>query len=325
VTPDLLILGQITIDHVVPALPSCWYEALGGNALYAAAGARLWLDPTRIGIVARRGPNAPAKLVDVLSHAGIATSGLTAVPDENLVEWMIYETDGSRRNLPRSPELRDLRYDAAARSQRYLASKAAVSATADDIPAAWLSSARAIHIAPQVLDRHPRSIAALAHPTRLLSVDPSPTYSATLSVGELCERLRGAGIFLPSQAEVGQLVTEDDWGGLAERLAANGFPEVVVKLGERGAVVVPGQDGAAQAIPAAAAEPVDFTGAGDAFCGAYLANRLIGHSPAEAARRAVVAAAMVVECSGVEAALALDPAEARRRYGGYHAAHPDNR
>jgi ribokinase len=50
---------------------------------------------------------------------------------------------------------------------------------------------------------------------------------------------------------------------------------------------------------------VDPTGAGDSFCGAYAACRLIGHEPVEAARRAAATAALVVGCSGVEQALSL--------------------
>ena len=53
--PDLLVLGQVTVDHAVPATPGPWRESLGGNALYAAAGARLWCDPGRIGVVTRLG------------------------------------------------------------------------------------------------------------------------------------------------------------------------------------------------------------------------------------------------------------------------------
>src|SRR3954463_2115723 len=121
--PDILILGQITVDHVVPAAPGAWLERLGGNALYAAAGGRLWCDPARIGVVARRGPNVPHSLDSLLQGAGLCTDGLVPVPIDNMVEWLIYEADGSRRSLPRAPELRDTRVDEATRRARYLAWK----------------------------------------------------------------------------------------------------------------------------------------------------------------------------------------------------------
>ena len=65
-TPDLIVLGQVTIDDVVPAAPGPWMRQMGGSSLYAVAGARLWLDPGRIGLVARIGrdyPFDPARLL----------------------------------------------------------------------------------------------------------------------------------------------------------------------------------------------------------------------------------------------------------------------
>ena len=47
--PDLIIVGQVTIDDVVPAMPGPWSRQIGGSSLYALAGARLWLDARRIG------------------------------------------------------------------------------------------------------------------------------------------------------------------------------------------------------------------------------------------------------------------------------------
>ena len=57
----------------------------------------------------------------------------------------------------------------------------------------------------------------------------------------------------------------------------------------------------------------DPTGAGDSFGGAYAACRMLGFSPRDAVRRAIVSAGMAVGTEGAEAALALDPAEAARR------------
>ena len=53
--PDLVILGQITLDDVVPAEPGAWQRQIGGSSLYCLAGARLWLDCDRLGLVSRLG------------------------------------------------------------------------------------------------------------------------------------------------------------------------------------------------------------------------------------------------------------------------------
>ncbi|RWE00610.1 MAG: sugar kinase, partial [Mesorhizobium sp.] len=82
--------------------------------------------------------------------------------------------------------------------------------------------------------------------------------------------------------------------------------EVVVKNGEQPALIV--ANGASETVDAVhVAAPVDTTGAGDSFNGGYLAGRLAGHAPADAARRAHRVAAAVVQVRG-----ALAPFETLR-------------
>ncbi|TGQ69391.1 MAG: sugar kinase [Mesorhizobium sp.] len=82
--------------------------------------------------------------------------------------------------------------------------------------------------------------------------------------------------------------------------------EVVVKNGEAPALIA--ENGSVQEVPAIhVATPVDTTGAGDSFNGGYLAARLAGFGPADAARRAHRVAAGVVQVRG-----ALAPFETLR-------------
>lgn len=101
------------------------------------------------------------------------------------------------------------------------------------------------------------------------------------------------------------LMTWDDeralWGDASERdaldrLAAAGPAEVVLKLGERGALAR--HDGETHAVPAAPApRVVDTTGAGDAFDAGYLAARRSG-PPVEAALAGARLAARIVGLPG---------------------------
>lgn len=91
------------------------------------------------------------------------------------------------------------------------------------------------------------------------------------------------------------------------RLQAAGVGEIAVKNGAEPALVAAG--GRMLSVPAVHVEdPLDTTGAGDSFNGGYLAARLLGHEPVEAARRAHRVAASVVRVRG-----ALAPFEALRR------------
>ncbi len=312
--PDLILLGQATIDHVVPAQPGAWRAQLGGNALYAAAGARLWLDPARIGVATRRGRGFPWDLGRLLENAGIGHRAIVEVEAEHLIEWILFEEDGNRRSLPRNVDLRRAGGEGSGASEAYLARLEALSPSVADLPAAWLS-ARAAHLAPQVADRHRAAVAALGPRVSFLSVDPSPHYSAALSAEEIGGLLAGATALLPSEQEVGHLIGPDgDGAKAAADLRAAGFTEVVIKRGKVGALVAWAAEQPVQ-IPALTIEARDPTGAGDSFCGAYAACRLLEMTPPEAARRATIAAAMVVACAGAEAALALAPEAAARRLG----------
>lgn len=83
---------------------------------------------------------------------------------------------------------------------------------------------------------------------------------------------------------------EDD---VAARYLASGAREIVVKAGSEPALVC-WPEGRQRIAPGEVFMPVDTTGAGDSFNGAYLAARLLGEDPPEAVRRAHAAAGRVI-------------------------------
>lgn len=122
------------------------------------------------------------------------------------------------------------------------------------------------------------------------------------------------------------LLTLDDerllWGcdsdaAALARTEALALPELVVKRGAQ-PTVVRGPDGRRhERPPPAVAQVVDTTAAGDAFAGTYLAQRLLGAAPADAAARANTVAAAVVQHPG-----AIIPATAMPGAGGSTAPWP---
>jgi ribokinase len=304
--PDLIIVGQVTIDDVVPASPGPWRRQLGGSSLYAIAGARLWLEPERIGLLARLGSDYPFDAAGLLRSAGLRHIALPVFPGEHLVEWLIYEPDGTRRSLPRNPRLLEIGAEGSASMNPYTDLLLEIAPSAEQLPAAWLPAA-ALHLCPQVGTRHRDALRALRAAIRWISVDPSPHYSRAMNISELAQYLAGASAFLPSAQEVQRLLEQMQPDALALALQRAGFPEVAIKRGEQPVVLATADT--TLSVPAVAVAVVDPTGAGDGFCGAYAACRLLGHPPAEAVRRAVASAALIVGCSGVEAALRLTTPE----------------
>ena len=119
------------------------------------------------------------------------------------------------------------------------------------------------------------------------------------------DALAVADVALPTFPDEQTLFGDATPEATAARLAGH-VKEIVVKNGEQPALVAAG--GTAGHVAAIhVASPVDTTGAGDSFNGGYLAARLAGHAPVEAARRAHRVAAAVVQVRG-----ALAPFETLR-------------
>ncbi len=308
--PDLILLGQVTIDHVVPATPEVWQAQMGGNAIFSAAGARLWLDPGRIGVALRRGTGFGFDVAAMLARAGINDVHCRDVDLPHLTEWIIYEPDGSRRCLPRNKGLTHIGSEGdPGDADTYLDYLLNFSPEASDIPDEWLP-AKAVHLNNQVRDRTVQSLAALRGRVDYISVDPSPYVAKGLDAAGLAARLKGADAVMPSEMESAHFA-HGDWQGAARALVDAGFSEAIIKRGGQSVVLAYGGTVTEIAVPQVGI--VDVTGAGDSFGGAYCACRMLGLDPVQAVRRAIVAAGMVIGSSGADAALALDPAEAARR------------
>lgn len=103
-------------------------------------------------------------------------------------------------------------------------------------------------------------------------------------------------IALPTLDDEKALFGDVDERAVVQRLQQWGVAEVVVKMGERGALVV-AQDVRA-VVPARSVAVVDTTAAGDSFNAAYLAARMRGKPPAEAAAAGHSLASVVIQHPG---------------------------
>ncbi len=252
----------------------------------------------------RIGSDCPFHVGPMLARAGIAHTAIRTMPDEQLIEWLIYEEDGSRRTLPRNPSLRGVGGEGLLALDPFFDLLLAMSPAAEDIPAGWLPAA-ALHLCPQVGDRHRTSLGRLSGAAAWISVDPSPYYSRNLDAAGLAAALPGCTAVMPSAQEVRPLLDRLGPADAALALHQAGFAEAVIKNGADPTIVA--ARGRVDLVPVRPVPVVDPTGAGDAFCGAYAACRLLGHEPVAAAERAALSAARVVGCSGAEAALNLTP------------------
>lgn len=294
--PRVVVIGNLTIDDVVLPDGTTAMGSIGGNTIYAALGARLW-EPS-VGIVTRRGEDFPPGGLEPLVRLGIRTDGVVEIPGPTVRNWVVYEDDGRRHWLYRTPPERS--YEVAVRPE--------------DVPTPWLADGdRVVHVAAMPLDAAEAVVDRIEReaPGARITLDTHEDWGSDVrdEVLALASRVHA---FVPSSEEVSTLFGGDLVGrGALERLASLPTPVVVVKLGADGCVVR--SEGRVWSIGISEGEVVDVTGAGDAFCGGFAAGLADGWSPVEAARRGTVSAAFAVARFSSASLAAVDPGNAERR------------
>lgn len=142
-------------------------------------------------------------------------------------------------------------------------------------------------------------IAAAAATKGLFLLNPAP---AAALPPDLLERL---DVLIPNRTELGILASTEVPATTAEAVAAvkhlGRDRPTVVTLGGDGALIVEGGD--AIHIPAVEVDPIDPTGAGDAFCGALAHALAAGLTLEVAVGQAVIAGAIATTRSGAQAAM----------------------
>ncbi|MGW6566145.1 carbohydrate kinase family protein [Streptomyces sp. NPDC054975] len=130
-----------------------------------------------------------------------------------------------------------------------------------------------------------------------VSVDPASVgFLERLGSDRFLAAARGVQALFPNADEARLLTGRADPAEAAEALSRT-FPLVAVTLGAAGALVA--EAGAVTGrVPAPDVRPVDSTGAGDAFTGAFLAARLAGADAVEAAEAGCQAGAEAVTLVG---------------------------
>lgn len=301
--PLAVACGGILIDSVVTAEGLVNEGALGGNAVYAAAGLRLWLGPGRVGIVGHVPANYPDALLAKLRAGGLLTDGIhrSAIRVRG-PEWFFYAADGSRRDEVSSP--RDGNTD-----PDFPAFRRAHPVRESDLPNGW-RAAEGLHLA----GNDPDALLDLARamPAAHITLDPGAR-AADLSAHPKADRVLAAvTAATPSLKELHLLApATSDEAALAD-LQGRGASIALVKRGAEG-VLLRGRDGRLVAVPALAVPAPDPTGAGDSFCGGFLAGLIMSRDPVTAVCMGTVAASFAVEGFGPDALLDATPDRRDRR------------
>src|SRR6266446_8454546 len=296
--PRVIVVGNLTIDDVVLPDGATQMSSLGGNSLYTALGVRLWQP--RIGLVTRRGEDFPRELTAALHALGIATRGVVDILGPTVRNWIVYETNGERHWLYRTPRERSRE----------------VAVQPGDLPVEWLEvePPPVVHIAAMPLDAAEAIVDTVRHisPRAIITLDSHEDY-----VVDYRQRLRALAArvdaFLPSRSELADLVGYDDPRRALVSLTSLPTPVIVIKMGAEGALVWDKAKGTLHEAGVARGPVVDVTGAGDAFCGGFAAGLSLGYSPVESAQRGAISASYAVAGFSSMQLAHIDPTQAQTR------------
>lgn len=316
----LFATGGFVCDNVVAADGTVRLGSLGGNAVYAAAGARLWREGVACaGVVPC---NYPDQWLRALQDAGIGTDWVHRVNEAvDDPEWFFHRPDGSRTDQLHAPAealaafglvtnriaVSDARrFEAHLRTRPpgagYAAFRARHPVEPRHLPPA-LPPGTAMHLAPNRMDAQFRLMAFARQAGAVLSFDPG-RHAAGMADSEIDRALSLCDIVLPSEKELLAWLPRQDPAAAIWSLIGRGTALVAAKLGAAGSMVHDRQTGITHHVPALPGVAPDPTGAGDAYCGGFLAGWLRTADPVLAACCGTVSASFAVENFGPDRLLA---------------------
>lgn len=181
--------------------------------------------------------------------------------------------------------------------------------TAGQLPRERIAAAKLLHlsgitlaISPTACDTAYAAMALAREAGKLISFDTNlrlKLWGIDRARAVMNDVIARCDICLPSYDDVVAITGLTDPDALVDHCLRLGAKEVALKLGEQGALVADAHQ--RHRIAPMPCHPVDATGAGDTFGGAYVHRRLQGDGLAEAGRYAAAAAALSTQGYGAVA------------------------
>jgi hypothetical protein len=324
-TPRYILAGQLRRDYAILPSGKVLLDVPGGNLIFSAAGLSVWEPVPPPGLVARVGEDYPQDWIEAFEQHGFDIRGIRVLPESiDLRSFYAYVDRNmrvsddpvvhfSRLGLPFPRELLGYRP-----GNDNLDSRTKLNPTSlrqSDIIPDYLE-ANAAHICPVDYLTHTLLPAVLRQAGfTTLTLDPSPGYMNPVYWDDIPALITGLTAFIPAEEEVRSLFhgrSSNLWE-MAETLAGYGCEFVVIKRGEGGQLLYDASTRSRWEIPAYPARISDPTGAGDAFCGGFLAGYRRSYDPLQAVLHGNISASITVEGYGVFYALDALPGLAQAR------------
>jgi len=315
-SPRFILAGKLLREYILLPTGEARLDVAGGNVLYAAVGLKVWEPDPFPALLARVGNDYPQEWLEHFTRRGLDTRGVRLIPQRlDLRSFTAFlsrtnrATDDpvshfARAGLPFPKELLGYRDGSSDLDSR--TNLQPTSLRQGDIPPDYLD-ASAAHLCPLDYLTHSLLPAVLRQAEfTTVTLDPSPGYMNPTFWGDVPALLTGLTAFLPAEEEMLSLFQgrSNDLWQMAEALAAYGCEIIVIKRGEGGQLLYDAAARARWEVPAYPSRLLDPSGAGDAFCGGFLAGYRRTYDPLQAVLHGNISASLVVE--GVGPFYALD-------------------
>jgi sugar/nucleoside kinase (ribokinase family) len=293
--PEYICIGTVMLDDISYPTRLEALATLGGSAVHAAAGMRVWTDS--IGIVARGSVALAAESSARLHAYGFDLRGVSQDLAQPARAWQRFDADERRHETFQFPE----------------AGLADLIVHPNAVPEAYLS-ARAFHLLVGSVEHHLALVEHLRARNDAALVLVEPYYDPIERVPrDQLEMLLGRiDAFAPDFNEARAVCGSDDVPTILKHLSRAGAI-VIVRMGKRGAVVYDPHTGTTVEVPAVGQRVVDVTGAGNAFSGGWLVGYAADRDPRRAACQGAVSASFAIEQVGPAPLSAITPVEREAR------------
>lgn len=321
--PTFLIAGKLQREYILPPSGLAVIDKPGGSLLYTAGGLVVW--DTHASLVARVGNDYPLEWLEGLTTRGLDIQGIRRQPFPIDLRSFISYTEKNERSqtnavshfakrqiqFPKSL----LGYQPPDETKIDPKEIDPVSPTALDVPREFRDISH-VHICPLDFTSQSQLVNLFrGGSNQTVSLDPASNYMNPVFWRDLRLVLQGVKIFLPSEEEMRALFwgeTNDLWD-MAKMISDYGPQIVVIKRGALGQIVYDAVENKKYEIPAYASRVGDPTGAGDAFCGGFLAGHQKTNHPLTAALYGSVSASLKIEGNGPFHTLEVMPGLAEAR------------
>jgi len=324
-SPRDVFVGELRREFTLSTDEDWTLDSPGGPALYASAGYLIWESGNSPGVLTRVGEDFPQGWLDIFNNHHIDTDGVVVLPKAlDLRVCYVHQNEKAREvddpiphfsrlgtALPSglfgyAPEIKKL-------DSRRTSRETAI--REEDIPSGY-STATGVHLCPLDYLSHNLLPAVLRrHGFSTITLDPSPTYMDPEFIGDIPALVTGLTAFIPSEKDLLNLYkgkSTDLWE-IAEDLGRYGCEIIVIKRGVGGQCLYHAAAKKRWEINAYPARVRNTVGAGDAFCGGFLAGYRRTFDPLQAVLHGSVSSSLVIEGSGPFFALQALPGLATAR------------